>query len=133
LCAWRASDTRAMQRLIAGTGSHLDAEGVALYQKLATHPPHVAATLDMMARWDLSRFVRDLPGLAPPLELVVGENDLAVLPRQAAEVAALLRRAALHHLKGLGHLAHEEDPESVVRLIRSLCVCHGLLAHGRDH
>jgi len=69
LCAWRASDTRAMQRLIAGTGSHLDAEGVALYQKLATHPPHVAATLDMMARWDLSRFVRDLPGLAPRMIL----------------------------------------------------------------
>jgi magnesium chelatase accessory protein len=129
LCAWRASDTRAMERLIAGTGSRLDAEGVALYQKLATHPPHVAATLEMMAHWDLSRFVRDLPGLSPPLELVVGENDLAVLPRQAAEAAALLRRVTLHRLKGLGHLAHEEDPEGVASLIKRLCAHHGLLAH----
>lgn len=127
LCAWRASDTRAVERLIDGTGSRLDAEGVALYQKLATHPAHVAATLDMMARWDLSRFVRDLPGLSPPLELVVGEKDLAVLPRQAAEAAALLRRAALHRLKGLGHLAHEEDPKGVASLIRRLCVHHALL------
>lgn len=126
LCAWRATDPRAIERLIAGTGSRLDAEGVALYQKLASHPPHVAATLDMMAHWDLTQFVRDLPRLRSPLELVVGERDLAVLPRQAEEVATLMQGAAVHRLKGLGHLAHEEDPEGIATLIKRLCEVHGL-------
>ncbi len=126
LCAWRATDSRAIERLIAGTGSRLDAEGVGLYQKLALHPSHVAATLDMMAHWDLTQFVRELPRLCPPLELVVGDKDLAVLPRQAEEVASLMKGAVIHRLRGLGHLAHEEDPEGIATLIKRLCEVHGL-------
>jgi magnesium chelatase accessory protein len=128
LFAWRATDPRAIERLIAGTGSHLDREGVALYQRLASYPPHVAATLDMMARWDLTQFVRDLPRLRSPLELVVGEKDLAVLPRQAEEVAALLKGVKIHRLKGLGHLAHEEDPEGIAGLTKRLYAAHSVSA-----
>jgi magnesium chelatase accessory protein len=117
LVSRRAHEPAAVRRLIASTGSTIDAEGVSLYGRLLAHPGHVAAVVQMMARWDLRALERDLRRLATPVTLVVGECDKAVRPRDADRLAGLLPHAVLIRLPGLGHLAHEEDPAAVARAV----------------
>jgi magnesium chelatase accessory protein len=114
--AWRARDAAVLQRLLESTGSTLDAEGTELYRRLVGSPAHVAGALGMMANWDLHRFARDLPRLATPLLLLVGEQDRTVPPAQGPQVLQRLSAAAQGRcivLPGLGHLAHEEAPALV--------------------
>lgn len=117
LFAWRAADRSVAERLLHDTGSRLDARGVDLYARLLRNRDHVAAALGMMANWDLVPLLRDLPRLSPPLVLVVGDADRAIPPAQAERVRARLPSARIVHLPGLGHLAHEEKPQDVVRLL----------------
>ena len=94
--------------------------GTALYQRLVRSPGHAAGALGMMANWDLDSLWRDLPRLAVPLDLVVGERDRTVPPEQATRAMARLSpalNAQYIQLDGLGHLAHEEQPDTVARLI----------------
>jgi len=109
ILAGRGSDRKRVHRLIQGTGSEIAQVGIERYAKLFSCPRHVAATLGMMANWDLHGLSRDLPNLKTPLLLVVGENDRAVLPAEAERVHALVPGARLERLPGLGHLAHEEN------------------------
>lgn len=118
LMAWRASSRAVAERLLADTGSRIDARGVELYARLFRHSGHLAAALGMMANWDLLPLLRDLPRLQAQLTLVVGANDRAVPPAQAERIRQRLPAARLVTLPGLGHLAHEERPEEAVRLIR---------------
>lgn len=115
--AWRARQPEVVARLLASTGSTLDQRGRDLYARLACDPRHVAAALGMMARWDLDALARDLPRLRLPLDLVVGSRDAMIAPAQAETVAARVARARVTGLIGLGHLAHEEDPVTVARII----------------
>jgi magnesium chelatase accessory protein len=115
--AWRAQDPSAIARLISSTGSKLDPEGTNFYTQLIRDPGHVAATLDMMAQWDLVPLERNLPQLPTSLTLVVGANDLTVAPTEANRVKALLPDAKIITLAGLGHLAHEEQPAEVAKII----------------
>jgi magnesium chelatase accessory protein len=110
LLAWRATDGTAIARLMADTGSRIDAAGIEFYRRLISNPAHVSATLGMMANWDLDAFAHDLPKLAVPLALIVGDRDRAVPPADAVRVQALLPNATIDTQPGLGHLAHEEDP-----------------------
>lgn len=123
LFSWRASDPAVLHRLIAGTGSTLDAQGMALYGQLVRNPGHAAGALGMMANWDLPTLSHQLPRLNTPLQQVVGENDRTLSPRQAHRVRAMLPAASqlpVITLKGLGHLAHEERPDLVARLLLDL-------------
>lgn len=118
--AQRTHQPQVLQRLIDGTGSKLDATGMALYGRLVGNPVHAAGALAMMAHWDLSTLARALPRLHTPLQLVVGERDLTVKPEQAQRVWARLSvttRRPVVHLPGLGHLAHEEDPQRVSEVV----------------
>ena len=123
LFSWRAQDPAAIARLIRSTGSTLDAEGASLYAKLIRDPKHVAATLNMMAQWDLVLLSRNLhklgnlPQCKTSLHLLVGGNDLTVPPSEAARVQALLPSAKVVSLPGLGHLAHEEKPADIAKII----------------
>jgi magnesium chelatase accessory protein len=121
LVSWSAGNPSNVARMIAGTGSHLNAEGIELYTRLVREPRHVAAALAMMANWDLYGFERQLPNLKAPLALLVAECDRAVPPRQAAWVKQRVTTAEIHHLAGLGHLAHEEDPLLLSQQIASIC------------
>jgi len=118
LFAWRASDERAVERLLAGTGSRIDPQGARFYARLLGNRAHVGNVLRMMSNWDLSVLERDLPKLGTVLVLVVGANDLTVPPAQARSVAALLPRARIETLAALGHLAHEEAPERIAEILR---------------
>jgi magnesium chelatase accessory protein len=118
LFAWRARDRSAVERLVASTGSQLDAAGVDLYARLVRDPAHVEGVLTMMARWDLGALEADLPALAVPLLLVVGLQDGTVPPSEGRRVRDRVPRAELVELPGLGHLAHEERPATVAQLLR---------------
>ena len=125
LIARRAGDPANVARVIAGTGSSLDRAGVGLYARLLSNPRHVAGVLRMMANWDLRSFESDLQRLSTPLALLVAENDLTVPPRQAQRVREIVADAAVHRLPGVGHLAHEEQPELVAQEILKICRASG--------
>ena len=124
LFAWQASDPAVFGRMMDQTGSRIDAAGADFYRRLAGKPRHVAAALDMMARWDVRELERDLPGLKTPLALVSGEQDRMIPPSHAADVQRLLPAALRIDLPGLGHLAHEEKPAELAALIESLAERH---------
>jgi magnesium chelatase accessory protein len=132
LLAKRAMNRRAVERVIRGTGSVLDAEGIALYQRLFSREAHLEAVLAMMAAWDLAPLTRDLPTLESRLLLVAGGRDRAVDPREADRVASRLDRAVVARLDRCGHLAHEEAPDHVARLIRMHCLEPGEGADAAD-
>lgn len=121
--AWRAGSRGAVERLLKGTGSAPSSEDVDLYARLFASPSHVGATLAMMANWDLEPLVRDLPMLTIPVVLVSGQRDLAVPSSDAVAVAKYVRSAQIIDLPGLGHLAHEESPKLIARLIEQYSEC----------
>jgi magnesium chelatase accessory protein len=113
----RMADQKAVDRLLRDTGSVLDAEGIALYQKLFSNEGHVAGTLGMMAAWDLHWVPQDLRNLPLPLYLVRALKDRTIKPSDAEKVAKLAPKASIIDMPGLGHLAHEEDPASAAAII----------------
>ena len=118
--AWRAEERASVARLIARTGSALDATGIDLYARLVRNPGHVAGALAMMANWNLDATFAELPRLTLPLVLVVGERDRTVAPDQSQRVAGRVPHARLVRLPGLGHLAHEEQPQQIVDVVNTL-------------
>jgi magnesium chelatase accessory protein len=112
--AMQARRPGAVDRLLTATGSSIDADGRKFYARLIARPGHVAGALRMMSRWDLDI---DLAALHVPVTLVVGDRDGMVPPEEGARLAARLPQARVVMLPGLGHLAHEEQPALVARLV----------------
>jgi magnesium chelatase accessory protein len=117
LFSWRAARPGAVERVLAGTGSQIPDESIAMYERLFRSPDHVSAALAMMANWDLAPLLRDIPALPCRLVLMVGSNDRAVRPDQAFQLAPRIPKASVQVLRGLGHLMHEEQPLSVAERI----------------
>lgn len=113
----KMADRKAVERLLRDTGSKIDAQGVTLYQKLFSNEGHIAGTLGMMAAWDLHWVPQDLKNLPVPMTLVFATGDRTIPPARAAEAAKLVPRSSLVEIKGLGHLAHEEDPTGAAAII----------------
>ena len=103
------------RRLIEGTGSRLDDDGLAFYTRLMADRDHVAGTLAMMADWRLDPLIAEMPRLDTRALFLSGARDRAVPPVTARDAAAAMPRARVESLAGLGHLAHEEDPDAVLR------------------
>ena len=123
--AWRGEDKRAVERLLASTGSDIDAEGVALYQRLFATRRHVAAALGMMAQWDLPTLWSDLPRLPARLSLIASSGDLTIPATQAYDVqkragSAVGNVPSVQLVRRLGHLAHEEAPDTIAAMIAPL-------------
>ena len=117
LFAFRARDPSALRRLMRSTGSSLDQEGMAFYQRLVSDPAHVSAALRMMAWWDLGGLARELPALQQPLDLLVSDGDRTIAPSEAQRVAGIVAHARVSTIPHLGHLAHEEDPAGCLRIL----------------
>ena len=115
--AWQASKAGTVERLLENTGSKIDPQGIALYRRLVRDPVHVAAALRMMANWRLEPLLHDLPRLATNLVLLSAANDRSISPVVAQQVREILPQAMIARVAGLGHLAHEEQPETIARLI----------------
>jgi magnesium chelatase accessory protein len=117
LFSWGAGERSSVERLLRDTGSALDERGTDLYLRLLRRPAHVAGALRMMANWDLDGLQRDLHRVPAPMVLVVGANDRAVSPEDAFRVRERAPSTRVEILRGVGHLAHEEQPEAVARSI----------------
>jgi magnesium chelatase accessory protein len=130
LFALRAANRSVVDRLIRDTGSTIDEEGLRLYTRLVRSPGHVSAALSMMATWDLSELERDLPKLRVPLLLLTGADDRTVPPGESRRLQRLVTNAELTLLPGLGHLAHEEQPEELADRIIAFAQSCGALAEG---
>ncbi|MEM9303709.1 MAG: alpha/beta fold hydrolase BchO [Pseudomonadota bacterium] len=129
-----AKDPEAVERLLQGTGSSIDAEGVALYRRLFEDRSHVRNTLAMMAHWNLHRLQKRLWQLETPLHLIVGERDETVPPRDAERVRERVDSCIVTTEPGLGHLAHEEAPERIATTVLHAVFGAGPIGHGRqDH
>ncbi len=126
--SWTAGDEGRVARVIRETGSVIDPQGLALYTRLFRNPSHVAGALGMMANWDLHGFARRLGRLATPLLLIAGDKDAAVAPSVAQDVAAQVPGAQTVVLPGLGHLAHEEDPETIAPHVLAFARRHGIVS-----
>lgn len=127
MLARHASQGQALERLLAETGSQLSPAGIDQYRQLVRQPRHVAAALGMMANWNLRTLAHELTGLTVPLVLVTGSNDRTIKPEEADRLARTIPRAKRISLDGLGHLAHEERPDVVARLLRACAADYGVL------
>ena len=121
LSAWMlarvAGRSRVVEASLASTGSTLDATGVALYRRVLSHPGHVHGVLSMMAAWQIRPLAQTLHRLAGPVYLHIGEKDGTVPPAQSDETLALVPQAQRVMARGLGHLAHEEDPAGTAQQV----------------
>lgn len=117
IMAWRGQNRATVQRVILGTGSKIESRDLDYYSRLFGNPGHVAGALGMMANWDLSTFAADLAKLTTPTVLIAAANDRAISPADAIKVAQILRQASLVRVNGAGHLAHEEQPEQIAKII----------------
>lgn len=114
-----AATPNSVRNLIKGTGSSLDAEGESLYFRLVRDADHVDATLAMMAQWSLDGLVAQFSAIQTRTDLIVADGDKAVPPASSIDAAKALQNAQIHRVSGLGHLAHEEDPDQIAALILS--------------
>jgi magnesium chelatase accessory protein len=117
--AWSA-DRATVGRLLRGTGSTIDAQGLELYARLFGNAAHVEAVLAMMAHWNLEQLGRDIGRLTTPVALIAAAGDKAVPPETAQAILARLPNASIERLRGVGHLAHEEQPARVASIVLSL-------------
>jgi len=106
-----------VRNLLSGTGSRIDDAGVALYLRLAGDRDHVDGTLSMMAQWSLDALTARLPRFNVPVTLIAAEGDKAVPPATSRDAARAIPGASLVGLPKLGHLCHEEDPQTVAALV----------------
>ena len=60
----------------------------------------------------------DLPRIAVPTLVAVGDGDQLTPPELSAEIAGLVPGAALHVVEGAGHLLPMERPDAATRLMR---------------
>ena len=107
------------RRLIESTGSTLDDAGLRLYARLVGDRGHVDATLKMMSQWRIDPLLDMLPAIDAPTLFVTGDRDAAVPPATSDRAAARMPQARVRHLPGLGHLAHEEDPQATAAEIEA--------------
>ena len=121
------SSNRSVESLISGTGSHIDATGLGLYRAVIKEASHVKGALSMMAQWSLDELHQALSDMDIPTLLLTADNDKAVPPETAERVATKLPNAQVIHLRGLGHLAQEENPELVLEHIAAFTQEIGLL------
>jgi len=121
LSAWLFS--KAMQqeslvgKILSSTGSHLAAEDAACYKLLMQSPSHVQGVLQMMLHHDLGALPQQLAGLTSRVLILAAENDQAVPYHQAVTAQQRIPKSALFSLPGLGHLAHEENPQLCAQMV----------------
>lgn len=102
-----------VNKLLAGTGSPLDAEGQAQYLHLVQDRAHVDGTLGMMAQWRLDGLMARLPSLQLPVLLIASDKDNAVPPKVSRDAVAHMVQADYVEIAGFGHLVHEEAADKV--------------------
>ncbi|MEO1045515.1 MAG: alpha/beta fold hydrolase BchO [Pseudomonadota bacterium] len=106
------------------TGSTIDQAGIAQYQKLFRHSGHCDGAIRMMANWDLDTLRDRLSEISAPVLLLAAERDSAIPRASVLAAAERIPGAVTQDMAALGHLAHEEDAERAVDLIRAFAAEH---------
>lgn len=131
-----SSKRNQVEKLLEGTGSPLDEDGVALYQRLVSRTSHIEGTLGMMAQWDLEPLLERLPQITVPTLLIASRGDLAVPVQVSRQASQQLARAQYVELAQGGHLVHEEFPDAVAAQILPWLAEHqgnlSVVPDGRD-
>ena len=102
--------------MLSDTGSSVDPLMSQCYDALLSNPDHIAGTLRMMAGWDLPPLLTRLTQLDMPIWLIAAEGDKTIPPDRSLSVMSRLNSGRSFRLAGLGHLAHEEDPEAIAEI-----------------
>lgn len=123
----QAESPQRVERLIENTGSRIDARGLALYKRLFRQREHVLGALGMMANWDLKPLQEAMNQIETPVVLIAAEDDSAIPPSNSLRARDRLPNARVVYLRGLGHLAHEEEPEHIVEIIEKTARENGVL------
>ena len=106
------------------TGSRIDAAGERFYTRLFSRSGHCDGAIRMMANWRLEDLRDQLPMLAAPVLLVVGERDSAIPAASIQTAARSIPGCTVEQMAGLGHLAHEQEPAWAVRIIAGFARAH---------
>ncbi len=109
------------------TGSQIAPEDLRCYEALLGNHRHCEGALAMMADWDLDGFSENLFAIPNPALLVHGRKDKAVPTGSVEAAASRLSNAELELLPELGHLLHEEAPDTAATLISDFASKHGIL------
>lgn len=110
-----------VRRWLERTGSSLDAQGLDLYTRVLSDSGHVHGVLSMMAAWRLNALASQLRDIRNPVFMAVGTHDQTVPPAMAREACLRMPQAQCVMQQGLGHLAHEQDPQGTVQQILRWC------------
>jgi len=125
LSAWATAKMAAKPGAVADglarTGSTLDAQGLELYTRVLSHSGHVHGVLSMMAAWQLKPLAARLHEIRNPVCMLIGAQDQTVPPALAEAAHARLPQARMQVQTGLGHLAHEQDPQGTAQQILAWC------------
>jgi magnesium chelatase accessory protein len=108
------------------TGSKIDSLGERCYTRLFEDHRHCRGALSMMASWDLSGLKARLPQFSSACELIHGTKDKAIKREAVEEAAQLIPNCSARYWEGLGHLAHEEDPQRAADAIRAFAAAHAM-------
>ena len=111
---------RGTPAMLSDTGSSVDPLMSQCYETLLSNPDHIAGTLRMMAGWDLPPLLTRLSQLQMPVWLIGTEGDKTIPPERSLSVAKRLQHGRCFRLPALGHLAHEEDPEAIVKIFHEM-------------
>jgi len=130
--AWRARQPGSVERLVRSTGSRLDVAGIDLYRKLAGCPGHVAGVLAMLAEWNLESVFDRLSLVEVPTLMVAAAGDRAVPVADQRRASDRVEHARLVVVDG-GHLAHEEHPAEIARLIHEAANAAGVARATTGH
>ena len=106
-----------VKKLLNSTGSRLSGVQINFYKRLFKEKSHVEGALLMMSQWNLDRLLLRLSELRTTTLLIAGDQDKTVSPQISSQIANMLPNGEFQILAGLGHLAHEEDPERILDII----------------
>ena len=90
-------------------------------ERVLSDSGHVHGVLSMMAAWRLKPLAAQLHRLRNPVFMALGAQDQTVPPALADEACQRLPQARQHIQPGLGHLAHEQDPQGTAEHILRWC------------
>ncbi|MEM7781031.1 MAG: alpha/beta fold hydrolase BchO [Pseudomonadota bacterium] len=106
------------ERFIArSTNSEIDPVGLACYSALLKNSQHTKGALAMMANWDLPTLRTRMHAITNPILLLHSDGDTTIPLEWAQQAHGWLPTSRLETLPALGHLAHEEAPDAVAKLI----------------
>ena len=115
--AFQARYSRLADRLLAGSGSQIDAVGRRCYNELLTGSAHVSGALGMMANWQLEPLTARFGEIAIPVHLIAAADDPMVPARVSQTAVRRFSDARLTMVAKGGHLWHEVDPAGAAALI----------------